>query len=126
MILRLKAHQDRGSWIARLESGFDEIDVNREDPMLAVVVTDPDNKIDWKSRTYLATKPEGEVAWWARPTSERWRQLISSGKPVLLREGLNPETRTAGPKIAFFKISDLRVTDDVLQFKLDKRIAEWE
>ncbi|WP_161992745.1 hypothetical protein [Aureimonas leprariae] len=95
-----------------------------EDPYVAVVIVEDGVNVNWKSLKYRDTKKGSETPWWARDTSGRWRTLISSGKPVLLRRGMDEISRTAGPKIGLFMINALAMNEESLEFSLVARVGE--
>lgn len=118
-----KANQQRGSWIAQLENGFDELGVDRSDPYIAVVIKD-DNLKKASNNTYIHYPPPKMGRWWSLESSTRWRSLMLSGKPILLRNGMDFKTKTAGPKIAFYQIGNVVFDQESFQFEILTRMGE--
>jgi hypothetical protein len=122
-----KANQQRGSWVAELLNGHAELGVPVNDPFVAVLIDDEESHIDWKTGRYVSGKASSGLAdWWNRPTHEEWRRLLRDGRPVLLRKGMDWDTRTAGPKIGFFSIGTPDFGETEFSVRLTGRLGSCE
>lgn len=122
-----KANQQRGSWIAELVSGFAELGVPTDDPFVAVLIDDEESTIDWKTGRYTSRRATSGLAdWWNSPSHEEWRRLLRDGRPILLRKGMNWETRTAGPKIGFFAVEEPGFGEEEFSVRLVGRLGSCE
>jgi hypothetical protein len=119
------ANQLRGSWIATVEHGAAALGLPPEDPLVPVIIEDEQSKIDWKDRKYSSLASESRLSdWWNRAAHAEWRRLMEEGRPILLRRGMDWETRTAGKKVAFFRIEDLMMSTFQMTFRIVERVAE--
>jgi hypothetical protein len=122
-----KANQQRGSWVAEVLSGHQALGVPRDDPFVAVLIDDEESDIDWKSGRYSSGPARtGLPDWWNSPAHEEWRRLLRGGRPVLLRKGMDWETRTAGRKIGFYSIAEPQFGKTEFSVRLTGRLGSCE
>ena len=126
-----RANQKRGSWVAELLDGHNHLGVPADDPFLAVLIDDEESHIDWKTGRYVsrqASTGPGNVLpdWWNSPSHDEWRRLLREGRPVLLRKGMDWETRTAGPKIGFFSIAEPEFDKPQFSVRLTGRLGSCD
>ncbi|WP_156369183.1 hypothetical protein [Aureimonas sp. Leaf324] len=121
----IRAKQARGSWIAKLENGWERLGLASDNPWVPVIIEDCSNRIDGRTMIYRSTKDRsGLEDWWNKPAAADWRRLMMAGHPILLRKGMDQASRTAGKKIAFFRVSEFSFNDSELMFKVVERLAE--
>lgn len=119
-----KANQRRGSWVAELLEGFEELGVPKDDPLLPVIIDDGRSKVDWKALRYVSPAAESGLAdWWNRPEQGEWRRLLLAGRPILLRAGMDQTTRTAGKKIGYYAIEDIEFGESEFSFRIRTRLG---
>lgn len=122
---RLDAKQERGYWVAVVKTRADVLGLAADDARVPVIIEDENSRINWRTLTYRSTAEDsGLEAWWFRPQHAEWKELMLAGRPFLLRRGMDWNTRTAGPKVAFFRFNELQMNEEAMSFQITDRVAE--
>ena len=119
--------QERGPWIAHCA-----------DPLCAALLGTTivpvmrdfrDGQWVWgKSVLFNGNPDQFGRAWWNDPGQARWRELLLSGSPLLVRRATPPTTEaptgSVGEPIGVFRTHDVAIEDNHMTLKLIKRLAE--
>ena len=119
--------QERGHWIAHCRDprcteflGTKTVPVMRDFN---------DGQWVWHNPVLFNANPDQfGRAWWNDGGQRRWRDLMLSGAPLLVRRATSPTdnapTGSVGKPIGIFRVSDLVIEDDRMTLKLIERLAE--
>ncbi|NMG40820.1 hypothetical protein GRZ55_16355 [Chelativorans sp. ZYF759] len=119
--------QQRGPWIAQCADPFCMTHLGTD--TLPVMRDFGDGQWTWRNPVLFAANPDQfGRAWWNDQGQERWRELLLSGAPVLVRHAIPPTpdapTGSVGQSIGIFRTSDVEIGEGHMTLKLVERLAE--